>query len=90
MTREIIEAVLVRQLRKYIKEKELDYDSLLEEELKTEALDYIKNAYPGIKGLPIDFVEGLASTNMDTLIESDAIFNPEKKLCNNEQARRKR
>ena len=76
---EIIDSVLFRQLREYIRTKEGD-DSDLAPDLMMEHVDqFLKDTYPGANGKPTQLVKLLSSDNPALSIQNDAILELEEK-----------
>ena len=76
---EIIDSVLFRQLREYIRIKEGD-GSVLTPDLMMEHVDqFLKDTYPGANGKPTQLVKLLSSDNPALLIQNDAILGLEEK-----------
>ena len=76
---EIVDSVLFRQLREYIRIKEGD-GFVLTPDLMMEHVDqFLKDTYPGANGKPTQLVKLLSSDNPALLIQSDAILGSEDK-----------
>ena len=76
---EIIDSVLFRQLREYIRSREGD-SAVLTPDLMMEHVDqFLKDTYPGANGKPTQLVKLLSSDNPELSIQNDAILGVNEK-----------
>ena len=52
MAREILNAAVVQQFKRYLKKKGKDFDKLTKEEVKSEGINFLKDMYTGAEKPP--------------------------------------
>ena len=76
---EIIDSVLFRQLREYIRGREGDSTTLTPDLMMEHVDQFLKDTYPGTNGKPTQLVKLLSSDNPALTIKNDAILGTEQK-----------
>ena len=76
MVREVIDAAIVQQLKRYLKKKGKDFDKLTAEELKAESTKFLQEKYPGAKTPPHNLVEFMASPKLSRTVKSTELTFP--------------
>ena len=71
---EIIDAVLFRQLKSYIKQKKGDAETLTIDKMMEHVDEFLTDVYPGANGKPTQLVKLLSSENPKLSIQNDAIL----------------
>ena len=91
MRREVIDAAITYQFKKYLKTKNKYFDKLTEDELKIESINFIKDEYPGAKKPPHNLIELMASQEVQRSMRSTKlVFPSELKSCKEHAKRRKK
>ena len=76
MVREVIDAAIVQQFKRYLKKKGMDFDKLTAEELKAESIKFLQEKYPGAKKPPHNLVEFMASPKLSRTVKSTELTFP--------------
>ena len=76
MSKEILDAAVLKQFKDYLLDKELIYEELPKNKLNSEMEGYIKDKFPGSKGSPSKMVEVMSSPSPSQSIQTQAIVNP--------------
>ena len=76
MVREVIDAAIVQQFKRYLKKKGKDFDKLTAEELKAESIKFLQEKYPGAKKPPHNLVEFMASPKLSRTVKSTELTFP--------------
>ena len=91
MRREVIDAAITHQFKRYLKSKNKDFDKLTEDELKVESVNFLKEKYPGAKKPPHNLIELMASQEVQRSMKSTKLVFPnELKSCKAHSKRRKK
>ena len=77
MSKEILDAAVLKQFKDYLLDKGLIYEELPMDELNSEMEGYIKDKFPGSKGSPNKMVEVMSSPSPSQSIQTQALVNPE-------------
>ena len=89
MTKEVIDAALMHQFKKFLAEKNKKLDKLSADELKEESKDFLNKMYPGSKQPPNQLIQLLSSPSAEKSLKTDTLVNTEdEKTCS--KARKKR
>ena len=83
MSREILDAAVLKQFRDYLETKGKIFEALSMDELDHEQETYIDQKFPGSKELPNKMVEMMSSPSPSQLIQTQSLVNPEEEnaLC---------
>ena len=85
MARETVDAALVEQFKTFLKNKDMNFDNLTTDELKTESLNFLIEKYPGAKEPPNQLVELMTSPSAAASLANMEMVNPEeKKQCSDD------
>ena len=84
MVKEILESVLVRQLKLYLTKKDRIYENLTETELAFEGQNFLKAEYPGFDSSPLEMIEAMTSNFPERSMASQALIYSDKNLCQDE------
>ena len=76
MVREVIDAAIVQQFKRYLKKIGKDFDKLTAEELKAESIKFLQEKYPGAKKPPHNLVEFMASPKLSRTVKSTELTFP--------------
>ena len=91
MRREVIDAAITHQFKRYLRSKNKDFDKLTEDELKVESVNFLKEKYPGAKKPPHNLIELMASQEVQRTVKSTKLVFPnEMKSCKEHAKRRKK
>ena len=91
MRREVIDAAITHQFKRYLKSKNKEFDKLTEDELKIESVNFLKDKYPGAKKPPHNLIELMASQEVQRSMKSTKLVFPnELKSCKAHAKRRKK
>ena len=77
MSKEILDAAVLKQFRDYLKTKGKHFEDLTLEELDNEHKSYIEKEFPGSKGSPNEAVEAMTSPSPSKSVATKALVNPE-------------
>ena len=77
MSKEIVDAAVLKQFKDYLISKGLIYEELSNDDLNNEMEGYIKKKFPGSKGSPNKMVEVMSSPSPGQSIQTQALVNPE-------------
>ena len=83
MSKEILDAAVLKQFKDYLETKGKIFEALSMDELDHEQESYIDQKFPGSKGLPNKMVEMMSSPSPSQLIQTQSLANPEEEnaLC---------
>ena len=89
MSREILDAAVVQQFKKYLAKQDKVFEQLTKNELKEESENFLQQYYPGAKSPPNKMVELMSSPAPSKSLDNSVLVNPEEeKTCS--VSRRKR
>ena len=74
--KEIMDAVLFKQLKEYIKNQAGNGSNLTPEEMMIETNKFLTTFYPGANGKPTKLMKLMTSSNPSLIIKNDAIIQP--------------
>ena len=77
MSKEILDAAVLKQFRDYLETKGKHFEDLTLEELDNEHKSYIEKEFPGSKGSPNEAVEAMTSPSPSKSVATKALVNPE-------------
>ena len=77
MSKEILDAAVLKQFKDYLETKGKIFDALSIDELDSEQENYIDQNFPGSKGLPNKMVEMMSSPSPSQSIQTQSLVNPE-------------
>ena len=83
MSKEILDAAVLKQFKDYLETKGKIFEALSMDELDHEQESYIDQKFPGSKGLPNKMVEMMSSPFPSQSIQTQSLVNPEEEnaLC---------
>ena len=91
MRREVIDAAITHQYKRYLRSKNKNFDKMTKEELKVESINFLKEKYPGAKKPPHNLIELMASQEVQRSMKSTKLVFPnELKSCKAHAKRRKK
>ena len=91
MAREILNAAVVQQFKRYLKKKGKDFDKLTKEEVKSEGINFLKDMYPGAEKPPHNYIELMASPATGRTMKSTGFLFPnELEICGDSNKKRKK
>ena len=89
MSREILDAAVVQQFKKYLTKQNKVFEQLTKNELKEESQNFLQQYYPGAKSPPNKMIELMSSPEPSKSLDNSVLVNPEEeKTCS--VSRRKR
>ena len=80
MSRDIVDAAVMQQFKKYLSKKFLILEKLTKNETKEEHESFINEYYPGAKGSPNEMVELMTSPNPAKSNQNQALVNQKKDI----------
>ena len=76
---EILDSVLYRQFKRYIRNKQVDHSTLTLEEMTKQLDDFLQDMYPGANESPTQMIKLMVSGNPKLALQNEAVLGIEEK-----------